>query len=113
MDELGGARFASDFELCVVHVDRDDAGAVKCRCGDGTEPYAAAAEDRDGVVSGDASASCGVVADGQGLHEAELFEGEVCAVEFFSGNCDTFGEGSVPLYAQSLIGRAGIEPAAE
>src|SRR5438270_611380 len=113
VDELGGACLASGFELCVIHVDRYDASTMKCRCSDGAESYAAAAEDGDGVAVGNASASCGVEPDCQGLHEAELFEREVCAIEFFGGNRDAFGEGPVALYAQRLIGGAGVGPAAE
>ena len=113
MDELCGARLASDFEFCVIHVDRDDSGTVKCGCRDGAEPDAAAAEDRDGVVFANASAICGVEPDGQRLDEAELFEGEWCSVELFTWNRDSFGEGAVALYAECLIGAAGVGPAAE
>ena len=81
---------------------------MKCGCRDGAEPDAAAAEDRDGVVFANASAICGVEPDGQRLDEAELFEGEWCSVELFTWNSDAFSEGSVTLYAQCLIGRAGV-----
>src|SRR5580704_12542147 len=113
MDELGGAGLASDFELGVVHVNRDDTCTVKCRRGDCAESYAAAADDGDGVVLGNASAGCDVEPDCQRLNKAELFEGEVCAVEFFSRNRNSFSEGAVALYSQRLIGGAGVGPAAE
>ncbi len=60
MDELSGTCLSSDFELSVVHVNCDDTSTVKCGRRDCTKPYAAAAEDRDGIVFGNASACCGV-----------------------------------------------------
>src|ERR1700755_937533 len=113
MNEVGCAGLAGDFELCVIHVDCDDARAVKCGCRDGTEPYASAAEDCNGVDFGHASSRCGVKSDGQWLNEAEFFEREWRGVELFSGNGDAFSEGSVALYAQCLIGRAGVGAAAQ
>ena len=63
MNEFAGTRLASDFKLCIVHVNGDDTSTVKCGCGDCAEAYAATAKDRDGLVFGNAPASRGVETD--------------------------------------------------
>ena len=64
--------------------------------------------DGDGIAPCDASAGCRVEAYCQGLNEAEFFEGKFCAVEFFGGDRNAFGEGSVALHAQGLVVLARI-----
>src|SRR5437879_9948249 len=86
---------------------------MKRGCGDRAKPYAPTSEDRNGVVFRNPSAGCGVEPDRQGLDEAELFQREICGVNLFIRNSDALGEGSVALYAQCLIGPAGVVAAAQ
>lgn len=51
--------------------------------------------------------------DGKRFHQAQLFQGQLSGIQFFSRQHNEFGEGAIPLYTESLVELASVRTSAQ
>ena len=51
--------------------------------------------------------------DGKRFHQAQLFQGKLSGIQFFSWQHNEFGKGAIPLHTESLVELASVRTSAQ
>ena len=105
------AGHARQIEFFVIHINTDRSRTPgTCGCYD-TKSHSATTPNRNRVVCGYTSTCDGMKSDGKRFHQAQLFQGQLSGIQFFSRQHNEFGKGAIPLHTESLVELASVPTA--